>query len=959
MSATLTLARKELRALFQSPIAIIFLSIFLVGALFLFFTQARFFARNLADVRPLFQWLPILLIFLVSAITMRSWAEERKAGTLEVLLTLPVRTVDLVLGKFLAGMGLVALALLFTAPIPVSVSMLGPLDWGPVVGGYFAALMLGSAYMAIGLCVSARTDNQVVALMVTIVLGGLVWLVGTDVVTGLFSQGTGEILRAIGTGARFESVERGVLDLRDIVYYGTLTAFFLVLNGVFLERERLDPGSEHGRRRGVALALTATLVGANVILANVWLAPVTRVRVDLTENDDYTINAVTRDLLHGLDAPLRITGLFSERTHPLLAPLVPQVRDTLREYGIAGGDGVRVEFADPNADQDLEAEVNERFAIKSIPFGVADASSQSIVNAYFHVLIQYGDRHEVLGFDDLIEVRSDPAGIQVKLKNLEYDLTRAIKKVSQDFTNVDSLVKKLPESGRIIAYVSPSTVPEDFKNAETLLRKVGTAVGSIDPARLSFEEIDPIAMGSEQVQQQIMNEYAVQPLSADLFGMQRFYLHLVVHVGDTVDRIVPRGDMTEPELQQAVEAVLRRATPGQLKKVTLVTEKPKQTPNPQLPPNMQLPPPDPDYRHVEQLLAEHYTVERTEIDQGFIPPDTDVAVVGKIGRMTPKQQYALDQFLMRGGSVIALAGSYRVQADQQGIKAIAEDRSLFDLLKHWGVEVEPAIVMDEQNTPFPLPIPKRLPNGMVLQSLEFVPYPFFPDVRGGSELNEDHPAASGISAMTMPWASPVRTVSETLEGRDVQWLVQSSATASARTDGKIDPDEVDERRLPVWTPQGEQKVLPLGVVLTGRFPSWFADKPNPTLMGGSDEGDESGRTLKSSVAEGKLVVLGSSELTSDILFAIQRSTQQETHAGNVQLLQNLIDWTVEDTDLMAIRTGGAYARTLAPLDDGEASVVVLRTWLFVLFPVLLVVALPRLRRRNTQAIPQIPATEQS
>ena len=102
-TAMFTIARKELRALFQSPVAILFLSVFLVLTLFLFFTQARFFARNLADVRPLFQWLPVLLIMLVSAVTMRSWAEERKAGTLEVLLTLPVPRWQLVVGKFLAA----------------------------------------------------------------------------------------------------------------------------------------------------------------------------------------------------------------------------------------------------------------------------------------------------------------------------------------------------------------------------------------------------------------------------------------------------------------------------------------------------------------------------------------------------------------------------------------------------------------------------------------------------------------------------------------------------------------------------------------------------------------------------------------------------------------------------------------------------------------------------------------
>ena len=106
-----TIARKELKSSFLSPIALIFLGVFLVGTLFIFFTYSKFFVRNLADVRPLFSWLPVLLIFLVSAVTMRQWSEEQKMGTLEILLTLPLRTRDLVLGKFLAGMALVALAL--------------------------------------------------------------------------------------------------------------------------------------------------------------------------------------------------------------------------------------------------------------------------------------------------------------------------------------------------------------------------------------------------------------------------------------------------------------------------------------------------------------------------------------------------------------------------------------------------------------------------------------------------------------------------------------------------------------------------------------------------------------------------------------------------------------------------------------------------------------------------------
>lgn len=177
-SGIMTTARKELRSYFLSPVALIFLALFLIVVLVDFFYYSKFFVRNLADVRPLFQSLPFLLVFLVAAVTMRQWSEEQKMGTLEILLTLPVRTRDLVLGKFVAGMGLVALALALTLPLPITVSMLGQMDWGPVFGGYIAALLLGSTYMAIGLCVSSRTDNQVVSLLVTAIICSVLYALG-------------------------------------------------------------------------------------------------------------------------------------------------------------------------------------------------------------------------------------------------------------------------------------------------------------------------------------------------------------------------------------------------------------------------------------------------------------------------------------------------------------------------------------------------------------------------------------------------------------------------------------------------------------------------------------------------------------------------------------------------------------------------------------------------------------
>ena len=133
MSETARIIRKEFTEFFASPAAVLFLGAFLAAMLFLFFWIETFFARNIADARPLFKWLPVLLIFLAATLTMRTWSEERRSGTIENLLTSPVNRLHLVLGKFLSGLMLVAVALALTIPLPVTVSLLGTMDWGPVI----------------------------------------------------------------------------------------------------------------------------------------------------------------------------------------------------------------------------------------------------------------------------------------------------------------------------------------------------------------------------------------------------------------------------------------------------------------------------------------------------------------------------------------------------------------------------------------------------------------------------------------------------------------------------------------------------------------------------------------------------------------------------------------------------------------------------------------------------------
>ena len=291
-------AQKEVLLFFSSPVAWLFLATFSAAAFFIFFWVESFFARNTADIRPLFEWMPILLIFLCAALTMRMWSEERRSGTLEHVLTQPAPLWRFVWGKFRACFSLLLLALIATLPLPITVALMADLDWGPVLGGYLATCLLGATYLSAGLFISSRTDNPIVSLIGTVALCGLLYLVGSSTVTDFFDNRLGERLRLLGSGARFDSITRGVLDIRDLFYYLSLTMGFLALNTYSLQKLRWAGGAAGGRHRywraGIALLL------ANLLLANVWLARMEQLRLDITEGRLYSISEPTHRFLEQL-----------------------------------------------------------------------------------------------------------------------------------------------------------------------------------------------------------------------------------------------------------------------------------------------------------------------------------------------------------------------------------------------------------------------------------------------------------------------------------------------------------------------------------------------------------------------------------------------------------------------------------------------------------------------------------
>lgn len=224
----MTIFKKEFKTFFISPIAYIFITVYLVVTNFLFFQS--FFLINQADMRAYFGILPWVFLLFIPAITMRSWAEEKKLRTLELLLTWPISDFQVVAGKFLASFSFLAITILLSISVPFTVILLGNPDMGPILGGYIGSLLMGGAYLAIGLWISSLTENQIVAFILGVVITFALFIVGNPFVTMASPSILVPVLNYIGLGNHFESIERGVIDTRDIVYYFSVIGFFLFLN---------------------------------------------------------------------------------------------------------------------------------------------------------------------------------------------------------------------------------------------------------------------------------------------------------------------------------------------------------------------------------------------------------------------------------------------------------------------------------------------------------------------------------------------------------------------------------------------------------------------------------------------------------------------------------------------------------------------------------------------------------
>ncbi|MDH5353612.1 MAG: Gldg family protein [Gammaproteobacteria bacterium] len=943
----LRIAKKEITLFFASPIAYLFLGSFATITLFVFFWGEAFFSRNIADVRPLFEWMPILLIFLSATLTMRLWSEERRSGTLEHVLTQSIPLWHFVTGKFTGCLVLLTIALIVTLPLPITVALIGDLDWGPVLAGYLATLLMGAAYLSIGLFVSSRSDNQIVSLISASALCGFFYLLGTPLVTDFFGNQAGEWLRLLGTGSRFDSITRGVIDFRDLYYYLSIVAVFLLLNTLMLEQERWSkksrqPGHSHWR------TLTTLLI-VNVLGANLWLGQLNLLRADVTEGGQYSISDATHGYLAQLQEPLLLRGYFSGKTHPLLAPLAPQLRDLIREYEIAGNGKVRVEFVDPLTSPEKEEEANQKYGIQPVPFQVADRYQSSIVSSYFNVLVQYGDEHQVLGFRDLIEIFSDTGGdIDVQLRNPEHDLTRSIKKVLHSYQAGGNLFDTVKGDLKFNAYLSPDDrLPRQLVEFRQVMGTVLAQAQQQSSGRFSVEVSDPEANGGE-LAGEIAENLGFRPMSTSLFSNQRFYYYMTLSNGDQVVQI-PLDDMTESRFKDNLETGIKRFASGFTRTLALVT--------PEASPGF---PPAARFSKLESFLGAELNVQREDLSDGIVSSNADLLLLLAPKALDDKQLFAVDQFLMQGGTVIVATSPYSASLGNQGLSLAKYQSGLNGWLQHHGLSIEEKLVLDPQNAAFPVPVTRNV-GGFQLQEIKMLDYPYFIDARGDG-LNQSNLITSELPQATLTWASPISLDADRNKGRQLTELIRSSNQAWISSSLNIMPT-VTRSGVSGFTPGDERGSYLLGLVSAGRFDSFFAGKESPLLAEIESDADAKADELNESESEqnpaisaviekssnaARIILFSSNDFLNDQIIQLAGAASRSEYLNTLQMTANAVDWSLEDAGLLSIRSRGQFNRTLPPMTHDHQLFWEYLNYGLAILALILIAMLERYYRRAKQ-----------
>jgi ABC-2 type transport system permease protein len=417
----------------------------------------------------------------------------------------------------------------------------------------------------------------------------------------------------------------------------------------------------------------------------------------------------------------------------------------------------------------------------------------------------------------------------------------------------------------------------------------------------------------------------------DLLNPTPFYFNFALESGQRAESVPVPESLDKDGLQRAIEAGIKRFAPGVLR--TLAVYTPPQAPN-----EYGLRPQQGSaYSQLEERLHDGFNLAETDLKSGQVPGDADLLLVLGPENLDQKQQFAIDQFLMQGGTALVAASSFKVDLGRGAVSARPQTTGLEDWLAAQGLTLGQSLVLDPQNTPFPIPVQRSL-GGFLVEEIQTLDYPYFPDVRADG-LAADSGITANLGQITMNWSSPIRVDAEKTKGLTVTNLIRSSTAAWTSDSTNMQPDFKAHRELG-FARGKDRGTQTLAVALEGRFNSAFAGKPSPLLGAMANQKPASDtpedpdaaeeeaakaeanadqkKTVVSGVIESsppsaRLILIGSASFLTDTAISLASEATQTRYQKPIELIQNAVEWSLEDRGLLALRGRGQYSRLLEPL----------------------------------------------
>ncbi len=520
----------------------------------------------------------------------------------------------------------------------------------------------------------------------------------------------------------------------------------------------------------------------------------------------------------------------------------------------------------------------------------------------------------MLGFSDLIEVKAqaNSQNIDVQLRNPEHDLTNAIKKVLQKYQSSGNLFDTVKSNIVFNAYISKDNkLPAALIKFKQTVLTIAQGYEKQSAQHFSIQVSDPDE-NSGQVAKQIAKDYGFQPMATSLLSTERFYFYLTLTDGKETIQI-PFQDVGKSSLERNFKTAMQHFAKGFSKNVALVVPKN----NPQL---AQYGMAGAQYNQLQRFLGTDLNIKQEDLSDGSVSGDADILLLLAPKNLDDKQVFAVDQFLMQGGTVIAATSPFSASFANRSLAVQPQTSGLEPWLAHYGLSIEHKLVLDAQNASLPVPVTRNV-GGLQLQEMRMLDYPYFIDVRGEG-LAQHNAITADLPQLTMAWSSPIVVDQKQQKKRKITELIHSSANSWLSSSTDVMP-KFDQQGESLFVPQGKQKAQLLAVISEGSFDSYFADKKSPLLNKNVDQkGKEKTtndnismtRVIKHSPKSARIILFSSNDFLRDQVIQMSGSANGSKYENNNQLIANTLDWALDDQGLMAIRSRGHFNRTLPPMD---------------------------------------------